>query len=265
MNFKEEEYINFDQFAEFYDTTRSTSEQLLKLFLASFLEVNNDDNSLKNILEIGCGTGRISRIFAINNFWVTGVDVSTKMLDQALSKAKEEKWSFKGIVSDSRNLPFKKDEFDIAYTVDVLHVIKDWKKVIQEALRCSKNRFVNVNLEKSIFGTELLKNYWKFISDKGITNEYQTNTKLGAQNAEEVAEYMKSLNYTYIKKEFKNNTYMKREELIKIAKLKTFSSQRFIPLNIHQEAVNYLEKNDYFLPDKENIDIIEKGTIYSFR
>ena len=261
-----EEFVNFDQFADDYDFTRAISEDFLKIFLTNFLEINDKDGSLQNVLEIGCGTGRISKIFAINNFNVTGVDVSQKMLTIALIKAQEEKWNFNGVIADARNLPFKDNEFDIALTVHVLHLIKDWKKVIQEALRCSKTkRFVKVFLDRSIFKTEIMINYWKFINDSGFSTKYNTEKMLGAQNSEEVIEYMKLEGFSFIKKEFNNRATIKREILIDIVKRKSFSSQRFIPDEIHQLTMDYLAKHDYFLPkDQEEVEILERGMLLNF-
>ena len=188
------------------------------------------------------------------------------MLEIALIKAQKEKWKFRGIITDARNLPFKDNEFDIAYTVHVLHLIKDWKKVIQEALRCSKTkRFVNVNIHRPIHSTETMTKYWEFINESGFSSQYQTNKKIGAQNAEEVVEYMESIGFVCIKKEFTTKSSIKRQDLINITKSKSFSSQRFIPDEIHNLAIEYLAKHNYFLPTTyKNLELSENGTIYTY-
>ena len=262
-----EEFINFDSFAVNYDDTRAVSDTLLMLFFKSFLEVNDQPtNSLKKILEIGCGTGRVSRIFALNKFNVTGVDVSRNMLDKAIEKSKKENWDFTGVLSDARELPFEDNEFDIVYCVHVLHLIKDWKRVIAEALRCSKSkRFVNVNLERTNFSTPIMKNYWQYLTYSGFATNYNTSKKIGAQNSEEIVKYMQSIGFNSVKSEFDCKITMEREKLIEITNLKAFSSQRFIPDEIHKLAIQYLEKNDYFLPtDRQNVELSEKGNLYSF-
>jgi ubiquinone/menaquinone biosynthesis C-methylase UbiE len=262
----EEEFINFDPFASAYDFSRAISEDTLKLFFASFLEINNKEGKLKDILEIGCGTGRVSRIFAVNNFNLTGIDVSENMLKYALIKAQEEHWSFKGIVADARSLPFKDLEFDIAFTVHVLHLIKDWKQVISEALRCVKTkRFVNVSLSREIFSTPTMKNYWKYLKENAFLADYETDKKLGAQNDDEIVEYFKSLGYGYEKSEFSNKVKISKKLLIDITKSKSFSSQRFLSDELHNKALFYLEENDYFLPkDADSVEVVEKGRLYSF-
>ena len=264
MGINDEEYISFDQFAENYDFTRDISDVLLKMFMKSFLELFDPVEKIKNILEIGCGTGRVSKIFASQNYSVTGVDISSKMLDIALQKAQRENWNFRGILSDARKLPFKKNEFDVAYTVHVLHLVKDWKKVIQEALRCSHNRFINVFMERRIFSTDIMKNYWKFINEHDTNHDFRSDNKLGAKDTQEVIDYMNSINYSYHDKEFEINTQIDKQMLIKIVKLKAFSSQRFIPDAIHSHAMLYLKENDFFLPDTDKVVVAERGAIFSF-
>lgn len=262
-----EEYVNFDPFSEKYDETRAVSDDILKLFLQTFLEVNNKSNyPFKNILEIGCGTGRVSRIFALNDFNMTGVDVSKNMLDIALMKAKRENWNFNGFLVDARKLPFKDNEFDIAYTVNVLHLIKDWKQVIKEALRCSKsNRFCNVILERTIFSTAIMKNYWKFLTDSGYMTNFQTNKKIGAQNPNTVIDFMEQEGFNYIKEEKSIGTTLKRDFLIEVTISKVFSGQRMVPDDIHKLALQYLKEHDYFLPKSiEDVSITEKFVMYSF-
>ena len=249
-----------------YDLSRVISDDLLRHLLASFLEINNSDNSIKNILEIGCGTGRLSRIFAINNFNVTGVDISKNMLEIALIKAQEEKWNFTGIIADARNLPFKNNEFDIVYTSHVLHLIKDWEKVILEALRCSKTkRFVNIDIKRSISTIDILAKYWEFIIESDFASQYKIGNKLGAQNAEEIVQYMKTIGFTCIKKEISTINTIKRTRLIDIIKSKNFSAQRFIPDEIHEITLKYLAENNYFFPtNDETLELSEKCSIYTF-
>ena len=215
------------------------------------------------MLEIGCGTGRVSRIFA-KDYYVTGVDISKNMLEKALIKAKEEQWNFRGINADARNLPFHDNEFDIVYTVHVLHLIKDWKKVIREALRCSNNKYVDVDLSRKIFSTDLLKNYWKYLQELGINEKYYTNNKLGAQNDDEINSYMQSLGFSSFKKEFSIKSSINKEILIEIVKSKSFSGQRFLADEFHFKTMQYLEENDYFIPKEQKVIELDEQAMINF-
>jgi len=68
----------------------------------------------KNILDLGCGTGRYSILLAKKGANVTAVDFSREMLNIAKNKAKNQrlKINFKQ-VDLKNNFPFKKEEFDI--------------------------------------------------------------------------------------------------------------------------------------------------------
>lgn len=147
---QKEEFINFDIYAEKYDDTRAVSPNILSLFSNKLKEMVKLRSS---VLEIACGTGRITEGLINNNFSVTGVDVSEKMLNKVISKATKKSWEFSGILSDARFTPIRKDSFDIVITLHILHLVRDWKKVISEIFRCLKPDGVYVF-------SELSRNYY---------------------------------------------------------------------------------------------------------
>ena len=260
-----EEYINFDSFSKDYDFTRAISDESLQLVFNSFQEVNNSDRKFKNVLEIGCGTGRITKIFAMNDFKVTGVDISKSMIDLALEKSLKEHWDFTAVVADARNLPFKDNQFDIALAVHVLTLIKDWKKVIAEALRCSKTkRFVSIDVERVIFPIEIMSQYWTYLHNlEEFSPDYEYK-KLGAQSSKEIIEFMSSEGFECIRKDFESKTFIKCDDLIKIIKSKSFLAQMNIPQDLHEKAFEFLKEHQYFLPKSDTIEISEKGKLLNF-
>jgi len=72
----------FDGYAKYYDLLykekdyRSEAEYIIKIIKDCVPEA-------KNILDLGCGTGKHDLIFAKNNYQVTGVELSQKMTDLA--------------------------------------------------------------------------------------------------------------------------------------------------------------------------------------
>ncbi len=260
------EYINFDSLAKEYDFTRAISEESLKKVFQTFMAVNNSDGTISNLLEIGCGTGRISKIFAINNFKVTGVDISENMIQIAIQKAKNEHWQFTGVVADARSLPFKDNEFDLVFVVHVLELVKDWKKVIKEAVRCSKTkRFVVIDVERVLFKTDMMSQYWTFLhSSSRMSNEY-TYKRLGAKNFQEIIEFMEQEGFNWTKREFETLVSIYSKDLLEIIKKKSFLVQQNIPDKLHDEAIEYLkEKNNLLSTSDHQIQIVEKGTIVNF-
>jgi len=78
-----------------------------------FIEKEITRDKSKTILDIGCGTGRHSIVLSKRGYKVTGIDLSSNMLDRAREKAQKEGVEINFQVCDARNLPFN-SEFDLA-------------------------------------------------------------------------------------------------------------------------------------------------------
>jgi len=92
-------------------------------------------DSGEKMLDVGCGTGHFSELFAERGFRVYGVDISAKMIEVAQSK------SIPGAtfgVADMVDLPFPDEYFDIAASVAALEFVADPERALQEMIRCLK-------------------------------------------------------------------------------------------------------------------------------
>lgn len=69
-------------------------------------------NGLKNILDLGCGTGRNTIYMCNRGLQVTATDISEKGLDMTIKKAKRLGYDIKTTRHDMRNMPFKENTFD---------------------------------------------------------------------------------------------------------------------------------------------------------
>lgn len=69
-----------------------------------------------HILDVGCGTGRHSVILAQRGYSVTGVDISSYMLNQAMKSASEADVQIKFIAADAQFMSFS-TEFDAAISL----------------------------------------------------------------------------------------------------------------------------------------------------
>src|SRR3989344_612285 len=99
----------------------------------------------KRILEIGCGNGYFSRMLARRGAKVTGMDLSSKLIDFALMREKEKPLGIRYLVRDAAHLrDLKTKSFDIAIGNMCLMDIADAKAAIREASRVLKagGRFV---------------------------------------------------------------------------------------------------------------------------
>lgn len=126
----------FDQSAKTYDDWCSTP-------LGSFvdetekkimLEVTNP-NPGETVLDIGCGTGIYSLLLSQQGTEVTGIDISTAMLNKAKEKANQYNRPITFIEGDIQHLPFADDTFDLVISNIVLEFVDHPQDVISEAMR----------------------------------------------------------------------------------------------------------------------------------
>ena len=128
--------VDFDAIADRYDLWYESEEGAMydhfeKKAISKYLPRNVKGMKL---LEIGCGTGHWSRFFSENNFEVTGVDVSERMIkiaqDKGISNA-----SFQ--MADGRSLPFADGSFDVAAAITTLEFVDNAESVVREMARCT--------------------------------------------------------------------------------------------------------------------------------
>ena len=90
------------------------------------------------LLDLGCGTGWTSILFAKRGYEVTGVDISPDMIKHAkLNQTKERIKNIKFSVEDYEEMNFNK-EFDIAIFFDSLHHAEDEQKALSKIYKSLK-------------------------------------------------------------------------------------------------------------------------------
>ncbi|GEM_PF-1016958 len=95
---------------------------------------NAGDIAGKRVLEVGCGKGRVSRIFKDQGADIYGVDVSEKLLQEAKNIS-----PFSFIKAEAYQMPFKDDTFDIVVMLEVFEHIPDPHSALREITRVLKN------------------------------------------------------------------------------------------------------------------------------
>jgi len=130
----------------------------------------------KNILDLPCGTGRITQFLLEHNYFVTGVDVSKDMIK--LSKEKLSKYkNLNGlVVSSGDTLPFKDNTFEMTTSIRLMgHLPSEYRlKVIHEINRVSNSIIVSYHTKNSLMG--FLK-YLKIKHKKHDKNWFQVKEK----------------------------------------------------------------------------------------
>jgi len=98
-------------------------------------------NKIKNVLDLGCGTGRHCIYLAKNGFDVVGVDVSGSALRMASAWVRKERLRNVAFMRGTMvNIPFDNIHFDAVISVSVIHhaLKKDIEKTIDEIYRVLK-------------------------------------------------------------------------------------------------------------------------------
>ncbi len=94
-----------------------------------------DKKKVLSILELGCGNGVDSIAFGGKGHNVIGIDISPDAIKLAKKNNKYNNVTFE--VGDAENLKYKDDQFDLVYSMAVLHS-SDLKKSISELSRVLK-------------------------------------------------------------------------------------------------------------------------------
>jgi len=94
------------------------------------------------IIDIGCGVGRIAKLLKSEGHHVTPIDIQNLSIYQEIAP----------IIYDGENIPFKKNSFDWALILTVLHHAKKPEKIIQEAKRVARNIIIIEDVYKNKTG-----------------------------------------------------------------------------------------------------------------
>lgn len=135
----------YDLYAENYDKTLGFLDSFEKDELKKMIIKTGG----KKVLDLGCGTGRLFPFLVESGKNLTGLDISSKMIEKARKKYPK----IESIIGDSENLPFKDNSFDIVISAFVVVHLKNIEKTFSEVYRVLKNggAFIvtNINQKKA--------------------------------------------------------------------------------------------------------------------
>jgi SAM-dependent methyltransferase len=123
--------IRFDRAAEFYDRTRSISDEAMARTVET---VGAELRGRGRVLEVGVGTGLLALPLREAGIDVVGVDISAPMLGKLLEKSGGTP-ALPVAHADATRMPFVEGGFGAAYLRWVLHLIPDWRGVLDEVVR----------------------------------------------------------------------------------------------------------------------------------
>lgn len=96
------------------------------------------DQGKESVLEIGCGNGRDSILFALSGLNVTSIDLVQDAIDMAKTNAEKMNADIDFQTGNAEKLTFEDESFDAVFTLSVLHAtnisksIKEINRVLKE-------------------------------------------------------------------------------------------------------------------------------------
>tara|TARA_Y100000590_G_scaffold331229_1_gene376363 strand:- start:291 stop:1025 length:735 start_codon:yes stop_codon:yes gene_type:complete len=173
---KKKEILFFDHFVDRKKEYIALSEKSYdKLFYELSKSITDQNREIK-IIDLGCGTGSLTKkLNAITNN-IYGCDISPKSINIASNLYPEIKFS----VEDIENLTFEDNFFDVVIFSGVLHHFDNLDKALLEAKRILKpGGFLfsfDPNLHNLFFWLYRRKNSY-FYSTEGVTDNEEPLTK----------------------------------------------------------------------------------------
>jgi len=215
--------LSFDRVAAIYDETRSLAPRAMARVLAILV----DQLQGKRVLEVGVGTGRYAVPLQKSGIRVVGVDISQKMVEFGLAKGLRDV-----VFADAARLPFVSGSFDVATTNHVLHLIPDWRDVLTEIARVTRELYFTVIERSDRIDT--------------IKREYDALVKRAGHNWSHPGFHEKDLP-GLLKPDFIMPVGPFRETLLTDSLLeeldrRTYSSQWDVPEEIHRGAMDVLRR-----------------------
>jgi ABC-2 type transport system ATP-binding protein len=125
----------------------------------------NKLNDLGEVLELGCGTGCFTEAIAKNSNQVFATDLSEELLENAKKRLN----SVKHITFQKENCystSFESDKFDTVFMANLIHVVEDPSKVLQESFRVLKDNGLLIITSFTNYGMkpfEIIKLGFRFI------------------------------------------------------------------------------------------------------
>jgi SAM-dependent methyltransferase len=128
------ESVSFDRAADFYDETRKLSDTVASA-VTTALALELENAGADHLLEIGIGTGRITRPLMERGVRVTGIDISSLMMGRLLSQLTPQHRTPDLLLGDATALPFSDGSMPAILAVHVLHLVSSAEKAIDEIKR----------------------------------------------------------------------------------------------------------------------------------
>ncbi|HEV2341171.1 MAG TPA: class I SAM-dependent methyltransferase [Candidatus Acidoferrales bacterium] len=108
-----------------------------------------EQDSPRNILDVGCGPGHLARLLARRNYQVAAVDRSARLLRLARRWAISEIVKVDFQISPADSLPFPSRSFDACCATTVIYFVQNPVQVLREMVRVTRPGGIIATLDPS--------------------------------------------------------------------------------------------------------------------
>jgi len=226
------QYLSFDRVAEDYDATRFLPESVREAVVAQILAVAGLAPG-EWFVDAGTGTGRFALPMARRGVRVLGIDVSRRMMSQILCKTPPANLLL--VQADLRKLPVRSRCAKAVLVAHVLHLIADWRAVLQECRRVLGADGVLFLLYEEGKRFPARERYMALAGERGLLRPV-----LGARSAEEALDYLQQMGGVVRRMEHPSLQWQARRthrEVLKELEKRTYSQMWDIPDDVHRELL----------------------------
>lgn len=131
---------NFFKYYEQQSATPQTIERFRSIRERALLILARDGRSTAglNVLDIGCGAGTQTLLWAELGHDVSGVDVNGPLIEVARARAVERGLTVRYDVGTATSLPHPSGSMDVCLMPELLEHVEDWESCVDEAIRVLK-------------------------------------------------------------------------------------------------------------------------------
>jgi ubiquinone/menaquinone biosynthesis C-methylase UbiE len=126
--------VSFDNAADVYDATRALEPHIVAKQTEALLGILGE-RGIERLLEVGIGTGRITRPLMERGVRVSGIDISARMMARLRDQLGAAHLTPDLLLGDATRLPLRDESFRAVLMVHVLHLVSDWRATITEMRR----------------------------------------------------------------------------------------------------------------------------------
>lgn len=141
------EHHTHDAFVQYY-ADQSLTEQSQRRFREIRRKVlrarggDEDPDKVLDVLDVGCGPGALSLLFAADGHRVRGIDISEPLVEIARQRARAEGLAVDFRVGSADALPFEDASQDVCVAPELLEHVPDWQHCLAELARVLRPRGV---------------------------------------------------------------------------------------------------------------------------